>query len=64
MPYAEAKLVQSMCQKLSEKYASAQHVGPADVAAFLGVTDKEEAERIKQDVYQKVHYLVGRLVRS
>ncbi len=63
MPYVEAKLVQSMCQKLSEKFASTQHAGPVDVAAFLGVTDKDEKERVKQDVYQKVRYLVERLTK-
>lgn len=60
-PYADMKIVQSMCRKLSEKFASPHHVGPVDVAAFLGINDKEESERIKQDVYQKVHYLVERL---
>lgn len=60
-PYAEKELVQNMCKKLDEKFASVQHVGPADVVAFLGITDEEEAEYIKQDAYQKVHYLVSKL---
>ena len=53
-----------MCQKLDEKFASVQHVGPVDVAAFLGLADEEEIERIKQDVYQKVHYLVSKLKKD
>ncbi|MCM1127541.1 MAG: hypothetical protein NC429_13850 [Lachnospiraceae bacterium] len=61
MPYANKELVQGMCQKLDEKFASMEHAGPADVVSFLGVTDDEEKERIKQDVYQKVHYLVNKL---
>ncbi|MGN0415769.1 MAG: hypothetical protein ACI4FX_09800 [Agathobacter sp.] len=60
-PYADKELVQNMCQKLDEKFASVHHVGPVDVAAFLGITDEEEVERIKQDAYQKVHYLVNKL---
>ena len=61
VPYAEKELVRAMCRKLDEKFASAQHAGPVDVAAFLGITDEEESERIKQDAYQKVHYLVSKL---
>ncbi len=63
-PYADKKIVQDMCQKLNEKFASVQHAGPVDVAAFLGLTDEEEIERIKQDAYQKVHYLVSKLKRD
>lgn len=61
-PYADKELVQIMCQKLDEKFASVQHVGSVDVAAFIGFTDEEEIERVKQDVYQKVHYLVSKLL--
>ena len=52
-----------MCQKLDEKFASVEHVGPIDVVSFLGINDEEERERIKQDAYQKVHYLVEKLKR-
>lgn len=61
VPYADKELVQTMCQKLNEKFASIEHARPADVVAFLGVTDIEEKEQIKQDVYQKIHYLVNKL---
>ena len=60
-PYADKELVQAMCQKLDEKFASVSHVGPIDVVSFMGITDAEEKELIKQDVYQKVHYLVNKL---
>lgn len=63
-PYVDKELVQNMCQKLEEKFASTQHVGPVDVATFLGLTDEEEIERIKQDAYQKVHYLVNKLKKD
>lgn len=63
-PYAEKELVQVMCRKLEEKFASVKHIGPIDVAAFLGLTDEEEIERVRQDAYQKVHYLVGKLKKD
>ena len=59
--YAGKDLVQTMRQKLDEKFASVEHVGPIDIVSFLGINDEEERERIKQDAYQKVHYLVDRL---
>ena len=61
MPYKDKKLVRSMCEKLSEKFASGAHAGPVDVASFVGILDEEEDARIRQDAYQKVHYLVGKL---
>lgn len=64
VPYIEKDLIQDMCRKLNEKFASPEHIGPVDVVAFLGITDKEEKERVKQDVYQKVHYLVNRLMKG
>ena len=47
--------------KLNEKFASDMHSGPADVAAFLGISDENESARIRQDAYQKIHYLVSKL---
>lgn len=61
LPYVGKELVQTMYQKLDEKFASVEHVGPIDVVSFLGINDEEERERIKQDAYQKVHYLVEKL---
>lgn len=61
MPYADRELIRNMCEKLGEKFASEKHAGPADVVAFLDIEDREEQERIKQDAYQKVHFLVDKL---
>ncbi len=61
LPYKDKKLIKEMCQKLSEKFASANHSGPTDIVAFLDVTDEEEQMRIKQDAYQKVNYLIKTL---
>lgn len=62
VPYIGKELVQRMCQKLDEKFASVDHVGPVDVVSFLGITDEGEWDRIKQDAYQKVHYLVSKMM--
>lgn len=61
IPYIDKELVQKMREKLDEKFASVNHVGPADIVSFLGITDEEETARVKQDSYQKVHYLVKKL---
>ena len=57
-PWSDKELIRDMCTNLGEKFASPNHAGPADVVAFLGLSDEEENERIKQDAYQKVKYLV------
>ena len=61
VPYADKELVQSMKQKLQEKFASIDHVGPVDIVSFLGITDEDEIVRIKQDAYQKIRYLVEKI---
>ena len=61
IPYANKELVRKMKEKLDEKFASPEHAGPSDIVAFLDVNDEEEKERIKQDAYQKVHFLVGKI---
>ena len=63
-PYVDKEIIQTMRQKLDEKFASVKHAGPVDVATFLGITDEEEIERIKQDAFQKIHYLVNKLKNS
>ena len=54
-------MIREMCQKLDEKFASPQHAGPTDVVTFMGITEEEEKEQIRQDVYQKIHYLTNKL---
>lgn len=48
-------------EKHCEKFASPDHTGPTDIVNFLGISDEEEADRIKQDAYQKVKYLTDGL---
>ena len=61
LPYAEKKLVMEMCEKLRDKFASPDHAGPTDIAAFLDSSDEDEILRIKQDAFQRVRYLVDAL---
>lgn len=62
LPYKDRALIQEMAKKLKEKFASPEYAGPMDIVAFLGITEAEEVARIKQDAYQKVSYLVNRLM--
>lgn len=60
-PYREKVLVQEMCKKLNEKFASIEHSGAVDIVTFMDIQDAEECARIKQDVYQKIKYLTSGL---
>ena len=64
LPFAESKLVLDMCEKLREKFASPEHVGPFDIAAFQGLSDEEEIQIVKQDAYQKVKYLTDQIAKA
>ena len=61
IPYIDKELIQKMKEKLDEKFLSVNHAGPVDIVSFLGITDEEEIEQVKQDAYQKVQYLVKKL---
>jgi len=61
LPYSDRTLIQEMCQKLEEKFASPEHAGPADIVSFLEIEEEDEMLRVKQDAYQKVKYLVERI---
>ena len=61
VPYKDKELIQRMCQKLDEKFASDVYAGPIDIVSFLGIKDEEEKARIRQDAYQKIHYLVKKI---
>ena len=61
LPYSGRELIQEMCQKLKEKFASPEHAGPTDVASFLEIAEEDEIQRIKQDAYQKVKYLIEQI---
>ena len=60
-PYIGKELVQKTKQKLQEKFASIEHAGPVDIVLFLGIKDEDEVALIKQDAYQKINYLIGKM---
>ena len=49
-------------RKISEKFASPDHVGAKFVADFEDLTDREERELITRDVFERVDHLL-RLLR-
>lgn len=59
--HKDQKLLQEMCTKLKEKFASPEHSGPKDIVTFLDIHDDEEMATIRQDVYQKIMYLASTL---
>lgn len=59
--YKDSEIVQDTAKKLSEKFASPQHAGPSDIVSFLGLTDEEEIEQIRQDAYQRARFLLTQL---
>lgn len=58
-PYIGNDLVQEALEILSEKFASPEHVGPVDVANFLGIELPEEREQTQRDAYERVNSLVN-----
>ncbi|MBR4209748.1 MAG: hypothetical protein IKQ96_05995 [Lachnospiraceae bacterium] len=59
--YKESRIILEMKQKLSEKFASPNHAGPTDVAAFLDLVDEEEIAFTKRDAYERMQALIRRL---
>jgi hypothetical protein len=60
-PHVGNKLVVEALAKISEKFASPQHVGPKHVADFEGIADTGERETIQRDVFERMNYLLRAL---
>lgn len=60
LPYREREIIKTMLDALSEKFASPNHVGPVDIASFLGLTG-EEREMMQRDAFEKIQYLIHKL---
>jgi hypothetical protein len=54
-------LVQEGLLKISDKFASPEHVGPKHVADFEGIADVEEREALQRDAFERVNYLLEKL---
>ena len=50
-------IIREMKDKLAEKFASVNHVGPVDVAEFMEVAG-EEAEFIRRDAFEQIQILI------
>lgn len=60
-PHMEHGLVKEGLQKIAEKFASENHVGPKFVSDFEAIEDAEEREILERDVFEKVNYLLESL---
>lgn len=60
-PHISHGLVREGLDKIAEKFASPEHVGPKFVADFDEITDPEEREFIQRDSFERVDYLLKSL---
>ena len=61
-PHKSHGLVKEALGKIAEKFATAEHVGPVHVVDFLQVVDEDERERLQRDAFERINYLVEKLV--
>jgi len=57
-PHLNHGLVQEGLQKIAEKFASINHIGPKFVADFEGIIDVADRATRVRDAFEKVHYLL------
>ena len=58
---SQTNIVNDMKKKLDEKFASPEHAGPADIAAFIDSDDEEEIAFIKRDAYEQMQALLKKI---
>ena len=61
IPFSDRDLIKEMCQKLKDKFHSPEHAGPIDITSFLEIDDEDEMQRVRQDAYQKIKYLIEQI---
>ena len=59
--YQNTGIIVDMKEKLLEKFASPDHAGPVDVAAFLDLEDEDEISRIRRDAFEQVQALLSKI---
>jgi len=59
--YLHNGLVCEGLTKVSEKFASPEHIGPKQVADFEAITDSEERDARQRDAFERVNYLLEKL---
>jgi hypothetical protein len=60
-PHVKHGLVKEGLEKIANKFASVEHVGPKSVAYFEELTDPEEREIRERDAFEQVDYLLEKL---
>jgi len=54
----EKQIIRDMKQNLTDKFASENHAGPADVADFMDILDEEEIAMTRRDAYEQIKALI------
>jgi hypothetical protein len=60
-PHLNESLVREGLEKIGEKFASTEHVGPAFVADFDDVHDPDQRARLMRDAYERINYFLLKL---
>jgi hypothetical protein len=62
-PHILHRLVREGLEKIKEKFASVNHIGPRLITSFEGITNENEEERtrMQRDVFERVQYLLNGL---
>jgi Nucleotidyl transferase AbiEii toxin, Type IV TA system len=60
-PHLNESLVREGLEKIGEKFASPEHVGPAFVADFDDVHDPDQRARLMRDAYERINYFLQKL---
>ncbi|MHC9540736.1 MAG: nucleotidyl transferase AbiEii/AbiGii toxin family protein [Vulcanimicrobiota bacterium] len=62
LPHRKNKLVQEGLSKIKNKFSSVNAVGPKFVADFEGITDEAERALIMRDAFERVNYMVDKVL--
>lgn len=61
LPHASNRLVREGLEKIAEKFASPQHIGPGFLADFEAETDPGERELLRRDAFEQVNSFLRKL---
>ena len=51
-------LMKEALRNIEEQFKDVKSIGPVSVATFMGITDKEEYERITRDAYELLQFII------
>jgi len=61
IPHTSNHLVREGLEKIAEKFASPQHIGPGFLADFEAETEPEERELLRRDAFEQVNSFLRKL---